>query len=136
MAIDTYHTLRQVHVAAVLATATLFSLRWAAMFNGGRWPMAPAVRYLSYGIDTTLLTAGVSLAVLSHQYPFESRWLSAKLLLLVVYIVLGSFALKRARGRPARALCFAAAIAVLLFMVTIALTHDPLGYLGGWAGTR
>jgi len=50
-------------------------------------------------------------------------------LLLVVYIVLGVFALRRGRTRAVRATCFVAAAAVFLFIVSIARAHNPLGAL-------
>ena len=54
-------------------------------------------------------------------------WLTVKVLLLVVYIVLGSFALKRGRTPRVRAWCYAAALVVYLFIVSVARAHDPLG---------
>jgi len=56
-----------------------------------------------------------------------NSWLTAKVCLLVVYIALGTFALKRARQRRTRAWCYAAALAVFLFIVSIARTHSPWG---------
>ncbi|MBU3722255.1 MAG: hypothetical protein FGM19_05010 [Limnohabitans sp.] len=50
--------------------------------------------------------------------------------LLVVYIVLGSFALKRGRTRMQRLLFFVAALVVALVMVGIALARHPAGW---WA---
>jgi len=87
------------------------------------------LRWLSYAIDSALLTAALMLVTLLHQYPFQQAWLTAKVLLLVIYIVLGVMALRRARSYRARAACFAAAVLVYLFMISIARTHDPLGAL-------
>ena len=85
------------------------------------------LRYLTYTIDTVLLTAALMLVTILHQYPFVQGWLTMKVVLLVVYIVLGTFALKRAPSRRARAWCYAAAIAVFLFIVSVARAHQPLG---------
>ena len=71
----------------------------------------------SYTIDTVLLTAAFMLATLLRQYPFVHDWLTAKVVLLVVYIALGTFALKRARSQRTRTLCFVAAIVVYLFIL-------------------
>jgi uncharacterized membrane protein SirB2 len=65
-----------------------------------------------------------------HRYPFVQAWLTVKVLLLVVYIALGVFALRRGRTRAIRAVCFGAALAVFLFIVTVARAHDPLGAFG------
>ena len=96
---------------------------------GARWPMWAPLRYLTYTVDTVLLTAALMLATVLHQYTLVHGWLTAKVCLLVVYIVLGTFALKRARTRVAQTWCYAAAMAVFLFIVSIARAHDPLGFL-------
>ena len=100
-----YLEIRWVHIAAVIASGSLFALRGAGVLGGAAWPMWAPLRHLTYTIDTVLLTAALMLATILHQYPFVHGWLTAKVLLLVVYIVLGTFALKRARTRRARAWC-------------------------------
>ena len=91
--------------------------------------MAAPLRYLSYSIDTALLTAALMLATILHQYPFVHGWLTAKVLLLVCYVVLASFALKRGRTRAVRTSCWIAALLVYLYIVSIARAHHPLGVL-------
>ena len=121
------------HVAAVIASGGLFALRGAGVLAGASWPMFAPLRYLSYTIDTVLLTAALMLVTILHQYPFVQSWLTVKVLLLVVYIVLGAFALKRARTRKSRAICYGAALAVFLCIASVARTHHPLGILAALA---
>ena len=59
--------------------------------------------------------------------PLREPWLLVKLLLLPVYVVLGTFALKRAQGRAARAVFFGLALATVAYMVAVAVAHHPLG---------
>jgi uncharacterized membrane protein SirB2 len=125
--IEFYLEIKLVHVAAVLVSGALFVLRGIALQVGGAWAMAAPIRYLSYSIDTVLLSAALMLSSMLRQYPFVHSWLTAKVLLLVVYIVLGSFALKRAPTRPIRLACFTAAIAVYAMMISISRAHHPLG---------
>jgi uncharacterized membrane protein SirB2 len=125
--IEFYPEIRWVHILAVITSGSLFLLRGLGTLAGATWPMWAPLRYLTYTVDTVLLTAALMLATLLHQYPFVHGWLTAKVLLLVVYIVLGTLALKRARTRAARAWCFAAALAVYLFIASIARAHHPLG---------
>jgi len=125
--IEFYAQIKWVHVAAVIASGSLFALRGAGTLAGAGWPLWAPVRFLSYTIDTVLLTAALMLVTLLHQYPFVQGWLTAKVCLLVVYILLGTFALKRGRTPRVRAWCFAAALAVFLFIVSIARAHHPLG---------
>jgi uncharacterized membrane protein SirB2 len=127
--IEFYPEIKWVHVAAVICSGLLFALRGAAHLAGARWAMAAPLRYLSYTIDTTLLTAALMLATVLHQYPFVHSWLTVKVLLLVVYIVLGSLALKRAHTQRARMICYIAALGVYLFIVSVARAHHPFGIL-------
>ena len=99
-----------VHVGTVAFSGTLFALRGVFGFAGlGRIANHRVLRYLSYVNDTLLLTAAVLLTLIIHQYPFVDPWLTVKVLLLVVYIVLGVIALRRVcltrpltRAGPAR----------------------------------
>jgi uncharacterized membrane protein SirB2 len=127
--IEFYPQIKWVHVAAVIASGSLFMLRGAGVLAGARWPMWAPLRYLTYTIDTVLLTAALMLVTILHQYPFVQGWLTVKVMLLVVYIVLGTFALKRAQSRRARAWCYVAAVAVFLFIVSVARAHHPLGIM-------
>ena len=127
-----YPQIRHVHIAAVTASGALFFLRGLALnLFGQSWAMAAPLRWTSYAIDTVLLTAALMLMTIVQQYPFADHWLTVKVLLLVVYVVLGSFALKRGRTRGVRTGFWLAASAVFLFIVTVARAHHPLGILAG-----
>lgn len=127
---DLYPEIRWLHIVAVIMSGGLFILRGLALNAGGAsWAMAAPLRYLSYGIDSLLLAAALMLMAITQQYPGSQDWLSVKVALLVVYIVLGSFALKRGRTRSTRLVCFALALLVFGFIIGIARTQDPLGVL-------
>jgi uncharacterized membrane protein SirB2 len=74
------------------------------------------------------------LSSMLRQYPFVHDWLTAKVGLLVVYIVLGSLALKRARTRRGKVRAFGAALAIYVAIIGIAIAHHPLGWLYGRVG--
>src|SRR6476469_5534879 len=127
--IEFYPQIKLVHVGAVIASGSLFAARGSLML--ARSPLAnhAALRYLSYAIDSTLLTAALMLVTILHQYPFVQAWLTVKVLLLLVYIVLGVFALRRGRTRVTRLVCYFAALLVYALIVGVALAHDPRGWL-------
>ena len=132
-----YAQIKWVHVAAVLASGSLFLLRGLLLQTGQpRLAMAAPVRYLSYSIDTILLTAALMLLTILPREMFANGWLTVKLVLLVVYIVLGSFALKRAHTPRLRLTCYVLALLVFGFMLSIARSHHPLGALFSWLGPR
>lgn len=132
--IEYYAQVKWVHIAAVLASGGLFLLRGLLLQAGadsspGRWAMAAPVRYLSYSIDTVLLTAALMLLTMLPGAMFANGWLWTKMGLLLVYVVLGSLALKRGRAPALRRACFLAALAVFGCMLAVARSHHPLGPL-------
>jgi uncharacterized membrane protein SirB2 len=125
--IEFYPQIKLIHITSVILSGSLFGLRGLLMLADNRFVNHIALRRLSWLIDTTLLASALVLVMILHQYPFVQTWLTAKVLLLVVYIVLGTFALKRGRSRRARAVCYFAALAVFLFIVSVAIAHSPWG---------
>jgi uncharacterized membrane protein SirB2 len=124
-----YPLLRHAHMGLVGLSVGLFALRWLSVLVGLRWPMQRSVRVLSMTIDTGLLVAGATLWWLLQINPLVQTWLGFKLLLLVAYVVLGTFALKRARSWLGKLVCGALALAVVAHMVAMALTRQPKGWL-------
>jgi len=124
-----YSIVKSTHITLVIISVTLFALRGAATLLEARWPLNAGVRLASVIIDSFLLLAGLSLWALLGMNLTGQNWLAVKLLLLPVYVVLGSFALKRARSRAARALFFVLALATVAWMASIAVHHHPLGWL-------
>lgn len=124
-----YPQIKAVHIFCVLLSGGLFALRGTLALAGrdGIAQWAP-VRFLSYTIDTTLLTAALMLLTILPGAMFANGWLTTKLVLLVVYVVLGTFALKRARKPRVRAICFALALGTYLYMLGVARMHHPLGW--------
>ena len=127
-----YPLLKQAHVGLVTTSGALFALRGAAVLLGARWAMKKPWRIASYLIDTGLLTAGVALWALMSLNPVRDTWLGTKLALLLIYIVLGSLALKRARSPHGRQASYLAALAVFLFMASVARAHHPFGAFTPW----
>jgi uncharacterized membrane protein SirB2 len=127
--IEYYSEIRLAHITAAIASGSLFLLR-GLLVQAGRssWALAPIPRYLSYAIDTTLLTAALMLFTVLPSQAFSNGWLAVKLALLPLYIGLGWGAL-RARSPAMRRGFLAGAIAAFSAMYGIARAHDPLGPL-------
>ena len=127
--IEFYPQIRYVHILAVTLSGCLFAVRGLAVLLGMRWPLWASVRYLSWTIDTVLLTAALMLLTILPGAMFANGWLTLKLLLVVVYVVLGVFALKRASTRARKAVFYVLALATFLTIVGIARMHSPWGWL-------
>ncbi|MGB5103745.1 MAG: SirB2 family protein [Steroidobacteraceae bacterium] len=126
-----YLALRHLHIACAVLTIALFVLRGVLMLAESRWLQTPVLRYLPHVVDTVLLSTALMLLGIVHQYPFVHGWLTVKVVLLVVYIVLGSIAIKRGRTRQIRVAAFVAALATVGFIYTVARAHHPLGIFAG-----
>lgn len=121
-----YLLLKHLHMTCAALSGALFLLRGLWMLQdsphlGQRW-----VRTLPHLIDTVLLASAVTLAIWSAQYPLAQPWLTAKVGALLLYIVLGSVALKRGRSKGIRAAAFLAALATFAYIVSVALSKNPL----------
>jgi uncharacterized membrane protein SirB2 len=119
-------TLKLVHVSAVVLSGAGFVLRGVWMLRDSPLLRARLTRILPHVVDTVLLGSAIGLSLRIYQYPFVHGWLTAKVLALLAYIVLGSLALKRGRSRQVRIASYVLALAVFLYIVAVAITRSPL----------
>ena len=124
-----YYLVKNLHVTCVVLSATGFLLRGSWMISGNPLLQHRLTRVLPHIIDSTLLLSAITLAVMIEQYPFSAGWVTAKVVGLLAYILLGTLALKRGRTRQVRLVALAAAILVYAWIVSVALTKDIAGYL-------
>ena len=108
-----------------MLSITGFVLRGVWMLQGSPLLKARATRILPHVVDTLLLGSAIALALRISQYPFVHAWLTAKVLALLVYIVLGSVALKHGRSRRVRVLSYGMALGVFLYIVAVAIARNP-----------
>lgn len=106
-----YVILKHLHVTTAALTVVLFSLRLLldAVGRPG-WRQSP-LRWIPHANDTVLLAAAIGLLMVTPWMPFVHGWLTAKVLLLVGYIVAGVFAFKTSLNPPVRV--FAAVLALV-----------------------
>ena len=130
--IEFYAQIKTFHIFVALLSGSLFALRGGFALSGARWPNAAVVRYSSYAIDTALLTAALMLATILPGAMFANGWLTVKITLVVVYVVLGVFAMRRAKTKRMRVASYLAALLVFVSIYAIARAHDPLGFIRWW----
>ncbi len=131
--IEFYPQIKQFHILLALLSGAIFALRGAFALAGMHWPQALPVKWLSYTIDTCLLTAALMLLTILPWAMFGNGWLLTKIVLIVVYVVLGVFAMRPGRRQRTRALCYAAALLLFAGIYGIARAHHPLGWLAAVA---
>jgi uncharacterized membrane protein SirB2 len=121
-----YYAFKSLHISAVVLSYTLFFVRGVWMLRGSPRLAARWVKIVPHVVDTVLLAAAVVLVLMLRQYPLGADWLTAKVVGLVVYIGLGSVALKRGKSKRVRRRAWFAAQVVFLYIVSVALTKNPL----------
>jgi uncharacterized membrane protein SirB2 len=107
----------------------------------GYWMMAQSdklqlkvTRIAPHIIDTLFLLSGIALVWILHLNVFSESWLLAKFAGLIVYIVLGTFAIKRGPTLQIRIIAFVGALAVFAYIVGVALAKSPASWLKLMAG--
>lgn len=125
-----YPQIKLLHVACVLASVALFTFRGTvSVVLNKPWGDHALLRYASYTIDTLLLTFALMLLTMLQIGPFAQPWLGVKLAWLVLYIVFGALALRRAKSRSARLLFLVLALLTFAWMYGVARAHHPAGWL-------
>jgi len=119
-----YLVLKHSHIGFALTSIALFILRGTLMLRGSRHLTNRWLRILPHVVDTLLLSSALALALLMHYDPRQQPWLMAKIIAVVAYILLGSVALKRGRTQAARGAAFAAALCVLVYIVSVAISKQ------------
>lgn len=118
-----YLLLKNLHVITALLSVGGFIARGIGHWLQANWVQSRTARILPHANDTILLGSAVALAVLSHQYPLQQSWLTAKVIALLAYIALGMLAF-RFRPRAVRRTAWFAAIAVAAYILGTAFTRD------------
>lgn len=124
-----YTTIKQLHMSAVALSATGFALRGLASLCGARWTQGRWAKTLPHVVDTALLLSALTLAALLQLNPAHTPWLLAKIGGLLLYIGLGTVALRQPLAWKTRATAWVLALAVLAWIVSVAVLKNPWGYL-------
>jgi uncharacterized membrane protein SirB2 len=133
MGADAYLLMRALHIGCAAVSIAGFALRGLLMLARSPLLESRFARVAPHVVDTVLLASALWLSWRIAQYPFVHDWVTAKILALIAYIVLGTIALKRGPTLAIRATAFAAALAAAGYIVSVALTRDPRGALA-WVG--
>jgi uncharacterized membrane protein SirB2 len=126
-----YAALKALHVGSVATSLALFVVRGIWMLIAPGYLALRWVRVVPHVVDTVLLASAIALAVMIGVDPGTRGWLSAKVIGLLVYIALGSVALRYGRTRGVRAAAFVGALATFAYIVSVAVTKSPAGFLEG-----
>lgn len=124
-----YLTIKTLHQGAVLLSVSGFFARGLGGLLGATWVGSRTARTLPHLIDSVLLLSALLLVWMLRLSPLAAPWLLAKILGLLLYIALGMLALKPGRSPGLRTAAWLAALATVGWIVTVAISKSPLGWL-------
>jgi uncharacterized membrane protein SirB2 len=119
--------IKVIHMSTAFISISLFLLRGFWVFRASPMMNKKWVKILPHINDTILLITAILLVLSIQQYPFVDAWLTAKFIALIIYIVFGMFALKRAKLMKNKIVFFILALVIFSYIVGVALTHNA-----GW----
>lgn len=128
--LNSYQWVKYLHISCVVISISLFTLRGVLQLSAIPWRQWGVLRGLPHMVDTVLLGSAIWLAWTLGQAPFVNGWLTAKVLALLAYILLGMQALGMNTPQSQRLIYFGAALLCVGYIVGVALTHSPTW---GWA---
>jgi len=123
---NTYLVIKHVHMTAALASGAFFLLRGLWMMQESSLFNARLVRILPHVIDTVLLVSALVLVGMMGTLP---TFVLVKVAALFVYIALGMMAFRFMKGWGSRVFMFFLAFAVYVFILSVAITKHPQGFL-------
>jgi len=121
---EIYPITKHIHMMFAGLSLLGFVIRGYWMISGSKMLNAKPVKILPHIIDTVLLVSAVVLVIVTGYYPLKFDWVTLKILLLVAYIVLGTFALKRGKTKTIKIVAFVLAL-VTFFAIYGTVIHKP-----------
>ncbi len=115
-----------IHMTTVALTITGFLVRGIWMLRESPLLNLRITKTLPHVNDTLLLVSALSTAALLGQYPFVNVWLTAKVIGLISYILLGAVALSYGATRGIRTSAYIGAILSFAYVVFVAFTKNPM----------
>jgi len=118
-----------IHMSTAFISISLFILRGIWVFRESAMMSKKWVKIVPHINDSILLLSAIVLISALQQYPFVDSWLTVKFIALIIYIVLGMFALKRANNMKNKVVFFILALLTFSYIVSVALTRTPLWFI-------
>lgn len=121
-----YFAIKHIHVTFAVLSILFFVIRAYWSISGSALLQVRVVKILPHVIDTVLLVAGVILAAMIGP---SQPWILAKIIALILYIGVGTFAIKRGKTPRSRLIATLISIAIFMYIVGAAFRHSPMSWL-------
>lgn len=117
------------HQLLALLTLAVFLLQGLLGLAAPGYVRHPGIRIGAHAIYTLLLLTAIALLVAYGWNPLDFGWILVKIVLLVVFILLGIVAFKQRFPNPVRLVAWLGALAALLWAYASGLTQSAVPFL-------
>ena len=124
-----YALVKHMHMGMAYLSITFFIFRSILSVTESALLQNKLIKILPHIIDTLLILFAGHLMVTIQQYPFVDAWLTAKLLALFAYIIVGTIAIKRGKTAVIRLWASITAVAIFAYILGVAKSHDVMSWL-------
>ena len=122
-----YFLIKHLHMSAAVLSILFFVVRayWSVTSSG--LLQRKFVRIAPHVVDTVLLVCGLILAGMLGAAAMQP-WILTKIVLLVLYIGVGTVAIKRGKTATTRGVAAVIAVGIFAYIMGVAIRHDPLSW--------
>lgn len=124
-----YNFVKHMHMGMAYLSITLFIFRSILSVRESALLQHKLLKILPHVIDTFLLLFAGHLMMTIQQYPFVDGWLTAKLIALIAYILVGTIAIKRGKTATIRLWASIGSVAIFAYIFGVAKSHSVMSWL-------
>ena len=123
-----FSALKFIHIGFALLSIAGFTLRGYWMLTDNLLLNHRAAKAFPHIIDTLLLASAIGMLLVWNISPLELNWLTAKIVGLLAYIILGMIALRFGRTKKEKGVARLLALLSAGYIVSVAYSKNPLGF--------
>ena len=123
-----FSALKFIHIGFALLSIAGFTLRGYWMLTDNLLLNHRAAKTFPHIIDTLLLASAIGMLLVWNISPLELNWLTAKIVGLLAYIILGMIALRFGRTKKEKGVAWLLALLSAGYIVSVAYSKNPLGF--------
>jgi uncharacterized membrane protein SirB2 len=121
-----YMMAKHIHLTAVALSILLFVFRFILIQVGSDVANKKVFKIVPHIAYTVLVLSAAWLCVILSQYPFQTAWVTYKLVGLIAFVLMALWATNWARTKMFEWVGFLGALAWLVLTAYVAVTKQPL----------
>jgi uncharacterized membrane protein SirB2 len=126
---SSYFILKFVHVATAFISIVGFTIRGIWMIQSSPILQKRWIRIVPHINDTVLLLSAIVLVIVTSQYLGPVIWINAKIAALLIYIILGTVALKRGKTKLIRIISGVLALLTFSYIGVVAFSKNSFIFI-------